>query len=521
VKGGGRLEPQRGGFPSVVGYPDGSVGFASHTNYSADLTSVIYTKNNELAGETVTSTDVKPATSLDDNTLWPRTARDGKGNIHVIYTYNAGPKNAQLGYTMSSDNGKTWSSEQLFTGPDALAGEGVTDVNGAGADTYAMAAKGNTIVVVYSDEDLGFHMRKSTDNGVTWTHLGITAPDHKVVYTEPATPSEGESVYFTTDSIPSPGTNMDVIIDNEGMANVVMTVVPSTLHGNGTFTGGEVKRIGDDTTSSYNIYLSLGMWYYKEGNTTLVQMAPPAGGTYDQGGVMVSRRFGAGYSRLPQLGIDPNNNVYCVYTSIANGDSSTTRGLTGTDGTFFGGLFGHIYATHKPVGGNDWSTPIDLTPVGMDCLYGTLANNVMDGNLYYAYLADDVPGDRVTESSSTPPDATYPVVKSSVYAASFPVSGLGLVGVNDQPIAEGISLDSYPNPAANGNVKISFSGNQHGYATLEVYNSLGIKVATPYQGFSDSGAQFNFSTDNLPSGVYYYSLKWNGQTITKTMTIVR
>jgi hypothetical protein len=81
---------------------------------------------------------------------------------------------------------------------------------------------------------------------------------------------------------------------------------------------------------------------------------------------------------------------------------------------------------------------------------------------------------------------------------------------------------NYPNPF-NPSTVIEFVVPQTGLATMKVYNVLGQEVATLFQGNAEAGrintARFNAS--NLPSGLYFYTLKSAGQTETKRMLLTK
>jgi hypothetical protein len=81
--------------------------------------------------------------------------------------------------------------------------------------------------------------------------------------------------------------------------------------------------------------------------------------------------------------------------------------------------------------------------------------------------------------------------------------------------------NSYPNPLA-GQGTIQFTLPASGHATLDIYNVMGQKVMSLVNGFTSTGTHYvNVNTSDLPSGTYYYTLKWNGTSETRTMSVVR
>ncbi len=66
---------------------------------------------------------------------------------------------------------------------------------------------------------------------------------------------------------------------------------------------------------------------------------------------------------------------------------------------------------------------------------------------------------------------------------------------------------NYPNPF-NPETKISFSLPKSTFVTLEIYNSLGQKVATLINNEMNSGShKITFNASDLSSGIYYYKMQ--------------
>ncbi len=82
-------------------------------------------------------------------------------------------------------------------------------------------------------------------------------------------------------------------------------------------------------------------------------------------------------------------------------------------------------------------------------------------------------------------------------------------------------MQNYPNPFSN-QTKITFCTAKNENVTLSVYNAYGICVATPYEGYIANGPhQIDFTTDNLPAGIYFYQLKTEEGTESRQMLLVR
>jgi hypothetical protein len=85
-----------------------------------------------------------------------------------------------------------------------------------------------------------------------------------------------------------------------------------------------------------------------------------------------------------------------------------------------------------------------------------------------------------------------------------------------------ILAQNHPNPF-NPRTQIEFVVPRSGYASVKVYNLLGQEVATAFQGDIEAG-QINtacFDATNLPSGIYYYTLRSTGKVDTKRMVLMK
>jgi lysophospholipase L1-like esterase len=85
-----------------------------------------------------------------------------------------------------------------------------------------------------------------------------------------------------------------------------------------------------------------------------------------------------------------------------------------------------------------------------------------------------------------------------------------------------ILAQNYPNPF-NPSTVIEFVIPQSSFASVKVYNLLGQEIATAFSGNAEAGKinSTRFDATNLPSGIYYYSLKTSGKVETKRMVLMR
>jgi len=80
---------------------------------------------------------------------------------------------------------------------------------------------------------------------------------------------------------------------------------------------------------------------------------------------------------------------------------------------------------------------------------------------------------------------------------------------------------NYPNPF-NPNTTIVFDLPQPGTSQLAIYDALGQEVLTLLEEPLAAGRhEVSFYAYDLPSGIYYYRLKFDGRVLTKRMTILK
>lgn len=98
-----------------------------------------------------------------------------------------------------------------------------------------------------------------------------------------------------------------------------------------------------------------------------------------------------------------------------------------------------------------------------------------------------------------------------------------VIGTAGQTVPSVFSLgQNYPNPF-NPSTEIAFTVEATGPATLEVYNVLGQRVASLFNGIAEAGKMHNvrWSADQTAAGVYYYRLQSNGKMETRSMMLLK
>jgi hypothetical protein len=101
--------------------------------------------------------------------------------------------------------------------------------------------------------------------------------------------------------------------------------------------------------------------------------------------------------------------------------------------------------------------------------------------------------------------------------------GLTAVKGPQSVIANTFSLSAaYPNPF-NPSTTVSFTLAKSGIVSLKVYNVMGQLVKTIVNNeFKNQGAStYRISMNDVPSGLYFYTLTQGNQSITKKMMLVK
>lgn len=513
-------ETERTGWPSLVKFPEGGVGYTTHAP-------VKFWRNGGLGDESFLN--ISTVATEADSAFWPRLAIDGKGYLHAVYNRRIGAGTAaadQVAYRRSKDGGETWEAEVLLTGPNGLGGGANGLPGGIGGDTYNVTARDGNVVITYMDGSLRMLSRKSTNNGDSWDNSNFKLIfQANTTWIDSTSYGSGpiDSIKVQSDTVVGPSSHVDVIIDSEGLAHYVfgnllsyvVQIGPKTPDANN-------PRRGTIYTLERNEYLKdMGMMHYREGDTILTFIAKPAGESWDGNGYLINKRIFSGFSRWPQLGIDNKDNIYLAYGGVKNGDFMSMQ--VDTTPTFvqtepdtlvtLNALHGHVYLTHKLKNYNQWSFPVDMTPEGLNCQFATVMDSVMNGHISVAYSASKLPGDRVTNVETA-------VDTAKIYFHNFPVSALNLIsGVHDADRELQASISMMPNPA-NDVATLMITDVTNGTISVSVVTALGETVLRTSTQATSGAWTVAIPTQQLASGTYYCLIEQNGLRTSRTLSVL-
>jgi hypothetical protein len=105
--------------------------------------------------------------------------------------------------------------------------------------------------------------------------------------------------------------------------------------------------------------------------------------------------------------------------------------------------------------------------------------------------------------------------------------GSGALEVNDIPVVlNKLTANNYPNPF-NPTTNIAFNMPANGHASVKIYNAKGQLVKTLFNGALEAGQKtitwngVDNNNTNVGSGVYFYKVEANGQSVMKKMLLMK
>ncbi len=103
-----------------------------------------------------------------------------------------------------------------------------------------------------------------------------------------------------------------------------------------------------------------------------------------------------------------------------------------------------------------------------------------------------------------------------------PINVGGTADVDESSPKEFTLKQNYPNPF-NPETTMEFSVAVNGRATLEVFNTLGQRVATLFDGFAETGRAYavKFGAECLPSGVFFYRLQSGTRSASRKLVVTK
>jgi len=506
-----RIEGDRTGWPAYAPWGENGEIIVSHYSGAATAGLAISRRTDKGSTDEWTLLDFH-SPEPDAEYLWPRMTTGGINNsvMHVVAitmpAANGGISYEDLDgailYSRSEDGGDTWSIEhELF---NEMSSEFYTHFNG---DTYDVQADGDNVAILYGDSWTDMGLMKSTDGGDTWTQTIIW--EHPYQMFDPAAPIVTNMFYCADGS-------HSLDFDQSGKVHVVFGINAATC--DGTWPGSWYPGVGgigywneDRATFSGD---TMALCPYSDCEySELVEDYSLIGWTQDLNGndtidvedALDLATYYLGFSSMPQIHIDDQNQMFVVYSSITE---SYTGGLANQ-------TFRHLWCRTSP-NGEWWGSFTDLTSslahVYHECVWPSIAA-YSDENIYLTYQFDEEPGMHVRgdEDPASENTITFMAVNKEEIWTS--------VEENTIPIFDYDVAQNYPNPFTRTSI-VKVNVRQSTPLTLEVVNMMGQQVYTVDAGIANPGMnQITIDGSKLTTGVYFYTVRAGETTITKKMIV--
>lgn len=453
-----RVPNRRSGFPSLDLGRDAIVGSPIVANHA-----VVGTPN-----KSIVSLDTPPGTGafVELNTqanfaagepIWPFVAGAADGSIVVHSTINSTTL-LDLNYWQRTADYSTWSTWAQFPRP-----------NGTARSSILSTASGKVGTLVPGDG--GVFLFESTDNGVTW----------------PATP---------TTVLPAGG----------------IPTGEDTLHSFSQFDllyDGDSPRVAvsrtrrSATATSFFAGARIEFWRPATGLSTAVpwdSVSFPRGFTW----VSSANHFPVGWPSIGWSG----STIVMVYTAFS-ADTSTIDSISNR-------RYGEIFFTQSLDNGLTWMTPMNITNTHrLDERYPSVSKWNPPGFAYIVWQEDTRAGSFATTTVEAP------ISRASQVFYRMPLPTVDVKPYDDGLVNGYMLAQNYPNPF-NPATKIAYSVGTASHVHLGVYNLLGQEIATLVNDARNPGSyEVDFSAANIPSGVYFYTLKAGSYSTTKKMVVLK
>jgi hypothetical protein len=417
------------------------------------------------------------------------------GNGGTVYN---GMDGALL-YTRSLDGGATWSD---WIQPDGITSSEYLAIS---ADDYAWGQpQGNTLVFTCGDSWTDQFLMKSNDNGTTWTKTIIWPCPY--------------NLWAGGDSVPRfycPDGTSSIALDMDGKAHVSFGL----QIGSGDIAGGK-----------YWVPYTDGLIYWNEYMPPFPEVLDPQT-LYDNGnyigwvkdtmifypptGVKLAHYY-CSMTSNPGITIDENNDMFVIWSGVTP--------LLDPDNFYLR----HIYErTAKIFPNHDVMWQDSLTDLTSDflqynwteCVYPDIAAN-SDDKIYVLFQADDLAGGYVKGLNISGYSGQTSVTENFMIAISRDKTDLYVGNGEKKEVKPSFTVSkNYPNPV-NDLTTVSINIQKPGKLLLDLTNLTGQKLISMEKANLTAGNYyFVIDGSRLASGIYFYTVKFNNESITNKMIV--
>ena len=430
---------------------------------------------------------------------WSGSSSNSLASVRYIYRSNF----HQAGYFAFNDAVELYTGEEFEaeTGTGSYTSSAIIDINEDGVGYSAVISYFDGVVTegeTPADTAHTFMLRKTEDNGATWSETGHNGTpfyyipsewlntyfDDNDLFPEYYVASDTDSTEITEAYIPY---DFELKVDSDGTLHIFAPVIPS---------GGGF------------IYWIEGCGMYHMWNDDPVN--DPMGWEASYMGPM-DITYMYGYASSNYFRIFPSSAI-----SIENSDImySTWEAYSDTSANRFNF---DVFAVRSEDGGATWTEPMNITNTLMldvDEIHPHLAPRATDEECYIVYMAPDYEVETVTPAAS-PED-----FKQRLWFANLNWGEVSIESGENLPVRFELS-QNFPNPF-NPQTVISYSLDRTADVRLEVFDLLGRKVQTLVNKEMDAGNHdVVWKGSEQGAGIYFYRLSTDGRSETRKMVLLK
>ncbi len=391
----------------------------------------------------------------DTSSLWPKAAIAAGGRFHVISARTA-EETRVIMYNTSTDFGQTW---PRWIRLDSLS-TNIWAVNASSISERTVIVEGIPVPGEDGQFDIGYII---SDDGVNWDI------------------SDWHMITDYRDTGISAWTDVDLIFDNDDYLHVIWNTW-------------EMQEPFVNSST---------LWHWSEETGEISQIANFDHVTCDPGA------WNFALCKM-SLGVDPDDNLFCVWTGFASDDYSAG-----------GYCNGDLYMSYSMDGGLTWADYENITNSQTpDCAPGvcrsdhwaTLAEQV-DDYLHITYILDRDAGTAIffegvaTENPVCYLEGPNPA-RTGIYQPGIMPENLFL-------------FSNYPNPF-NARTIIQFSLSEPANVKLQIFDIVGRLVETLAEcEFAAGENSVTWDAAAHPSGVYFVRLAGDTGSVTKKVVLLK
>ena len=532
-----RIEVEKSGWPSYCQYgPEGEI-LISHTGSQLSY----YTREKKGEGEWqgpryIPNPDWLGAPAYE--MTWPRVVTTGP-NHDIIHVVAADSEDDVYIYYNRSTDGENWETSFLPTLED-------WEQTLYSADSYVMAANGNTVAIMLLSVYGHGYIIKSNDNGETWTKTKFWDNPYAGDWDTDESTLFGSTDEITIDDTEQYGPELgNICVDNNGMVHAA-------------FSGHKYAHVQLGTSYTYWYGRTLdGIFYWNESMGTMQgpEWVCPDDGTIvpsspnnicrmwwptDATGDYITRNWESanliGFvtpdehfsdmtsdnmmtyfhspASMPTVCVDENGTVAVAYSvmDLSRELSDNGKYLRSIVVAFIepGYVMGDATGEYSDIPGNCYYEYVKLQDTDDfmhaydEAIYAICPTYTTDGEFWFGYQADDVPGlfAGSNAAQTSPTDNFIWVHKVVPEYEGFNVGENNAVN----PMT---TTRLYPNPA-NDMLNIEVSASQASEMSISIYNIMGQNVMNQSASIATGMNTCPVNISELNSGIYFCTISANG-----------